>query len=105
MSGHKLGLSQVWLISNLLCNKNSQMGADKRPIAAYPALPPNPPLQHLYLPPPNTAPNPTAANRFDRLDTDTKIIRAPRAKEVEKEREYKVRDEEGMAEYEEGEGS
>ena len=35
---------------------------------------------------------------------NTKIIIAARAKEVDKEREYKVRDEEGMAEYEEGEG-
>ena len=32
-----------------------------------------------------------------------KILIAARAKEVKKEREYKVRDEEGMAEYE-GEG-
>ena len=35
---------------------------------------------------------------------NTKIIIAARAKEVNKERECKVRDEEGMTEYEEGEG-
>ena len=80
------------------------MRADKEPIATYPALPPNPPLQHLHLPPPNTTPNATATNKFDRLNTNTKIIIAARAKEVKKGKEYKVRDEEGMAEYEEGEG-
>ena len=80
------------------------MRADKQPIALYPAQPPNPLLQHLHLPPPNTAPNATAANKFDRLNTNTNIIIASRVKEVKKEREYKVRDEEGMVEYEEGEG-
>ena len=52
----------------------------------------------------NTAPNATATNKSDRLNTNTKIIIASRVKEVKKEREYKVRDEEGMVEYEEGEG-
>ena len=80
------------------------MRAHKQPIASYPALPSSPPLQHLYLPSPNTTPNAAATNQFDRLYTNMKIIIAARAKEVKKEKEYKVKDEEGMAEYEEGEG-
>ena len=60
------------------------MRADKQAIAPYPALPLNPPLQHLHLPPRNTTPNAAATSKFDRLNTNTKIIIASRANEVKR---------------------
>ena len=52
--------------------------SSKQPIAPYPSLPPNPPLKHLRLPSPNTTPNATAANKFDRSNMTMKILIAAR---------------------------